>query len=96
LRWNGYANYGDGIYCRDSSPTITNCTISENTDGGICCSNFSVTLKNCLLWNDSPQEICVYLEIPVVKCSDTQSGWEGKGTLMQIPHSSHLKVPGLS
>ena len=28
---NGYADYGGGIRCRDSSPTITNCIISNST-----------------------------------------------------------------
>ena len=28
---NGHADYGGGIYCENSSPTITNCTFRDNT-----------------------------------------------------------------
>ena len=39
------SGYGGGIYCYDSSPAITNCTISGNTagssGGGICCRDCS-------------------------------------------------------
>ena len=44
---------GAGIYCHESSPAITNCTISGNTapssgfGGGIRCDNSSPTIRNC-------------------------------------------------
>src|SRR4030042_645279 len=46
--------YGSGIYCIDySSPTITNCTISDNSasnGGGIYCFyNSSPTITNCTI-----------------------------------------------
>jgi len=49
---NGYAAMGGGIYCDSSSPTISNCTISENTStnagGGISCWNSSSPIiTNC-------------------------------------------------
>jgi len=51
---NGNADYGGGIYCYESSPTITNCTISGNTvahhGGGIFCYQFSSpTITNCTI-----------------------------------------------
>ena len=41
-----------GVYCYESSPTLTNCTISGNTasdygGGGVCCDDSSPTLINC-------------------------------------------------
>ena len=49
---NGNAYDGGGIFCLSSSPTITNCTISENIaladGGGIHCRNSSSpTIMNC-------------------------------------------------
>lgn len=51
---NGDSPQGGGIYCRESSPTITNCTISANDadweGGGIYCELFSTpTIKNCTI-----------------------------------------------
>jgi len=43
---------GGGIYCYDSSPTITDCTISGHQawwGGGICCSRSSPTIVNCTI-----------------------------------------------
>jgi len=51
----GLANYGGGIYCYDnSSPTISDCTISGNTGyshgGGIYCYKFSnPTISGCTI-----------------------------------------------
>ena len=58
---NGYAaaymgDMGGGIYCYDSSPTISNCTIRDNTSsfsgGGICCYDSSSTVANCVIANN--------------------------------------------
>ncbi|MBP9025371.1 MAG: DUF1565 domain-containing protein [Phycisphaerae bacterium] len=43
-----------GVYCYESSPTLTNCTISGNTasdygGGGVCCDDSSPTLINCTI-----------------------------------------------
>jgi parallel beta-helix repeat protein len=51
---NGSANYGSGIYCYRSSPTIINCIINNNTasadGGGIYCEIYSSpTLTNCTI-----------------------------------------------
>jgi parallel beta-helix repeat protein len=55
---NTATNPGGGIYCRsDSSPTITNCTISDNLavgyGGGISCWYSSAAMTNCILWNNT-------------------------------------------
>ncbi len=51
-----YAN-GGGIYCTNSSPTITNCILSGNgakrDGGGIYCSASSPTITNCTLSGNS-------------------------------------------
>ena len=44
--------YGGGILCTASSPTITNCTISQNSadiGGGMLYNNSSPTITNCTL-----------------------------------------------
>ena len=49
---NGNTDYGGGIYCEDSSPTITKCTITGNTadyGGGIFCTYSSPTITNCTI-----------------------------------------------
>jgi parallel beta-helix repeat protein len=52
---NGYVNYGGGIYCHYSSPTITNCIITGNQaagggGGGICCDySGNPTITNCTI-----------------------------------------------
>jgi parallel beta-helix repeat protein len=49
----GSADYGGGIYCYGSSPTITGCMISGNTatgeGAGIYCSNSSPTISGCTI-----------------------------------------------
>ncbi|MHC4529038.1 MAG: choice-of-anchor Q domain-containing protein [Planctomycetota bacterium] len=59
---NGHAHYGGAIYCRDSSPTITNCVLATNTagadwsrgaGGGIFCRDSNATITNCLISGNS-------------------------------------------
>jgi hypothetical protein len=56
---NGVVNdNGGGIYCYSSSPTITNCIISNNKainyghGGGIYCYSSSPTITNCIISNN--------------------------------------------
>ncbi|MDI6781162.1 MAG: choice-of-anchor Q domain-containing protein [bacterium] len=53
---NGRAS-GGGIYCYKSSPTINNCTISNNTaasgGGGIYCTSSSLKITNCTITNNT-------------------------------------------
>ena len=49
---NGMADYGGGLYCRLSSPTLTNCMFTNNTatqrGGGMNCDVYaSPALENC-------------------------------------------------
>ncbi|MHC4501237.1 MAG: choice-of-anchor Q domain-containing protein, partial [Planctomycetota bacterium] len=49
---NGYSPMGGGIYCRGSSPTIANCTIScsaLNSGGGISCADSAPAIINCTI-----------------------------------------------
>ncbi len=61
---NGSATCGGGICCESSSPTITNCTISNNSanyygGGGIyCCGSSSPTITNCTISNNSANYYC--------------------------------------
>ncbi|MFH1107765.1 MAG: S8 family serine peptidase [Planctomycetota bacterium] len=51
----GY-EYGGGVYCKFSSPTITNCTFIENAagyGGGVYCINGSPTIANCMFLRNS-------------------------------------------
>jgi hypothetical protein len=56
-----YYEEGGGVYCNNSSPTISCNTISGNSasdwGGGIYCDNSSPTLVNCILWGNSLQQI---------------------------------------
>ncbi len=58
---NGFARYGGGIYCDNSSPVIANCTITQNTasesgrqgmGGGIYCKNGNPVISNCTITNN--------------------------------------------
>jgi parallel beta-helix repeat protein len=59
---NGYVSgggvygIGAGVYCRNSSPTITNCIIKDNyavlAGGGIRCISASPTINNCVISNN--------------------------------------------
>ncbi len=53
---DGYADNGGGIYCDNSSPTISHCTIKGNiggTGGGICCygsvGESNPVISNCTI-----------------------------------------------
>jgi len=48
--------FGGGVYCNNSSPMLTNCTITNNTSfgggGGVYCNDSSPTLTNCTITNN--------------------------------------------
>jgi hypothetical protein len=67
---NGQGQYGGGIYCADSSPTVADCVIVDNTTnhwtegGGIYCTSSSPNIHNCTISNNFPTGngggICCY------------------------------------
>ncbi len=74
---NGFNSDGGGIYCLDSSPTISHCTISENSassGGGIFCSGeSSPTITHCTIIKNSASDgggIYCYKSSPLISnCS---------------------------
>ncbi|MHC4498220.1 MAG: outer membrane protein assembly factor BamB family protein, partial [Planctomycetota bacterium] len=47
---------GGAIYCEESSPTINNCTISDNHGSGIFCGWSSPTITNCTISGNSAED----------------------------------------
>jgi hypothetical protein len=69
----------------NSSPTVLNCTFTENTatgfgDGGGMNNNSSPAVTNCILWGNSPDEISGS-GTPTVTYSDVQGSWPGIGNI---------------
>ncbi|MFC1712144.1 right-handed parallel beta-helix repeat-containing protein [Candidatus Poribacteria bacterium] len=77
--------WGGGIHCNyNSQAVITNNTVTGNVaklGGGIFCkTDSSATLTNTILWNNSPQEICLYMfgaNTITISYSDVQGGGDG-------------------
>jgi len=84
-------SHGGGIYCSGSDPTITNCTVTGNSavagyGGGIYCAyNSKPTITNCILWADTPDEVYVVSGKPVVRYSNVQGGYPGRGNIDADP-----------
>ncbi len=58
---NGYTEYvGGGIYCSDSSPTISHCIITSNIvdlyGGGVYCQRSNLTMSNVVIRNNEAQQ----------------------------------------
>ena len=59
IQGGGYTHEGGGIFCEDSSPTVTNCTFRQNhtgfagMGGGMQCRNSSPTLTSCTFAGNS-------------------------------------------
>ena len=49
---NGSAEYGGGIYCSSSDPTITNCIVRSNASEGIYCKYSDSKIINCTIRNN--------------------------------------------
>jgi len=89
------ANNGGGIYSYiESKLVITNSIIvgnAANNDGGgiYCDSTTDQVITNCILWSDSPNEIYVSRDSPIVSFSDVQGGtgetWFGEGCIDADP-----------
>ena len=51
---NGHIYHGGGIYCRDSSPHINNCIVTQNRGGGFYCfSESSPVISRCTINNNT-------------------------------------------
>jgi parallel beta-helix repeat protein/predicted outer membrane repeat protein len=48
-----FIDHTGGVYCNLSSPTITNCIITENGGCGIRCDDSSPKIKNCIIAKNS-------------------------------------------
>jgi hypothetical protein len=59
---NSYtAELGAGIFCYNSSPSICNCIVTENSaglysGGGICCKDSNALIMNCIINNNSAKQ----------------------------------------
>ncbi len=87
---NSASQNGGGIYCQGSSPSLMNVTISGNTSnypgGGIYCYGSSPSLINSIMWNNSPQEIYIWLSGSVTATySDIEGSWTGTGNIDSDP-----------
>jgi len=91
---NGVADNGGGIYCDNSSPTITNCTISGNSavseGGGIYCTESSPTITNCTISGNSADRgggiYCYGYSSPTItNCTiNDNSAWDGGGIHCEV------------
>ncbi len=84
---------GGGIYISGSSPTVKNCTITNNVSnsgGGVYSANGSPTFQSCKITNNTstffPEEST---PTPII-CQDFSFGGEGGGFF--IAHSSSLII----
>ena len=88
---NGAAEYGGGIYCNNSSPTITNCTITGNSTtgtgadsdgGGIYCNDSFSTITNCTISGNFAEDYgggisCYYSDPTITNCTITRNSATG-------------------
>ena len=74
------------MYCiHNSSPTLTNCTIAENSAGrgtglfGL--EGSSLTVTNCIIWGNGGEAIAAEPDEAFisVRCSCVEGSWEGEG-----------------
>jgi parallel beta-helix repeat protein len=80
--------YGGGMYNNSSSPTLTNCTFSQNeagysADGGGMYNDSysSPTLTNCILWDEGSE-----ISGPAtVTYSNVRGGYAGEGNIDAAP-----------
>jgi hypothetical protein len=80
------AVWGGGIYCGNSTFTITNLTMSSNHEntasGGMSNSGCNTTIENSILWGDGEREFWNDTTSNVsVTYSIIQGGYEGAGNL---------------
>ncbi|HNS00328.1 MAG TPA: right-handed parallel beta-helix repeat-containing protein [Planctomycetota bacterium] len=71
---------GGGLYCRDSSVTLSGCTIWGNFEGGMYSYNSSATLINCAIFGNSGGEVAAVRSsdsLSLVNCTIAENWWGG-------------------
>lgn len=97
---NGYASYGGGIKCSESSsPTINNCIITdnsaENDGGGIYCWQSSPTLTNCTFSRNSAPTVHILVDEGESSRGGAMCNYEnGSPTLIHCVFSNNLAAIG--
>ena len=95
---NGVADYGGTVYCYNSSPTITNCTFSENSGeyygGAVYCYNSSPTITNCTFSENSAAYFggavdCNYSSPTITNCIFS-GNWAGNGGAVDCGSSTTI------
>jgi len=87
LFFGNKSNQGAAIDCGSSSPTIINCTISNNIalyHGGAINAYYGAKISNSILWGNSPEEIYGDYD-STVSYSDINGGYIGNGNLNSDP-----------
>ena len=88
---------GAAIYCKDSSPTITNCIITKNdsqgSGGGICCRYANPNISNCTISNNSAEYsgggiYCSHSSPTITNCNITSNYADNQGGAIWCYNSS--------
>jgi len=83
------SRWAAGLYFQDSSPTIMNSTITENSaeisGGGFYCIRSNIIVVNTILWGDTGGEIDGSSSSITVTYSDVEGGWAGEGNIDADP-----------
>ncbi len=77
---NGTSSYGNGIYCKNAAPSITNNTISGNDWNGIYCDYYSspAITNNTISGNDWNGIYCDYHSSPAITNNTiSENDWNG-------------------
>jgi parallel beta-helix repeat protein len=101
------ADYGGGVYCYYSSPTLTDCTISGNTvnyyGGGVYCEGSSPTLTDCTISGNTANHYgggvsCYYYSSPTLtNCTfsgNTADGGGGVSCYSSSPTLTNCTISG--
>ena len=86
---NHAAGYTGGIRLYNTTATITNVTVSENTSGGGggigVISDSGVDIANSIVWDNTGEEVAINSSSANVTYSDIQGGYEGEGNMNADP-----------